>query len=133
MFDYFYYRLYLLYNEKEKGSNADSSAACALSAIQIIMLFSFYLLINFVTDWKFDLRKYKDNKDIAMIIGGVFAAFLGWLNYKYYKKRRPKLLKKYAQAKANKWFRCWMLYLFALFSLTIPFIVMFVLAAFGLL
>lgn len=127
MFKYFYYRLFKLYNEKEKGTNADSSATCALVSLQAVMLLSIYLLINVLFDGIIDISKTNPNIIACKFIGVFVIVFVAWCEYKYFKKKRPSMMAKYANHPANRWFRCWMLYVIAAVCIATPILLSFAL------
>ena len=87
MFDYIYYRLYLLYLKKEKGISPISTSAMYLSFIQLLVIYSIVMIVNITMHG--DL--FKDltdlNKNFLKIGIVIFALILDLFNYFYYKKR----------------------------------------------
>ena len=60
------------------------------------------------------------NSVVGKIIALGFAALLALYNYKHYTPKIEEMDEKYANYKANKWFRTWMLYILSLLALLVP-------------
>jgi hypothetical protein len=133
IFDYAFYSLYTLYLRKEKkGSNYIYNTTLAISILQLLMFFGIAIISDSLIDEHFSFHEFLG---VSEKIGKVIFIFLlfvwNYLNYKSYKKRLPKILKKYRNHPRNKWFRAWMLYFVALGFILIPIFIIKILKAFS--
>jgi len=122
MFDYIYYRLYLLYLKKEKGISPISTSAMYLSFIQLLVIYSIVMIVNITMHG--DL--FKDltdlNKNFLKIGIVIFALILDLFNYFYYKKRCKALIMRFKNHPLNKKFKVWMLYVVCTGLFLFPFL-----------
>jgi hypothetical protein len=133
VFDYAFYSLYNLYLTKEgKDSNPISSASSAILALKLSLFLGIMFFFLHLKPKDFHLFEYLGlddytSKGVAIVIGLLFL----YVNYKSYKKRLPKIIKKYKNHPRNKWFRPWMLYFVALGFVLIPILIVKLLKAFS--
>jgi hypothetical protein len=122
MFDYIYYRLYKVYKEKEHDT-IGYAAALYLSLIQFLTLASILIMLDMIFS-KFLHNWLNEIGRTTAIVGVIsFQIILLAFNFFYYKKNRQKVIDKYKNHPANKWFRPWMLYIFMLIILfVLPFL-----------
>ncbi len=116
MFEYIFYRLYLTYKKHEPNTNPSFSATLALSAFQICMVGGVMIVLTGV----FGIDVLPKNSVVGKIIALGFIALLALYNYKRYSPKIGEMDEKYANYKANKWFRTWMLYILSLLVLLVP-------------
>ena len=116
MFEYIFYRLYLTCKKHEPNTNPSFSATLALSAFQICMVGGVMIVLSGV----FGIDVLPKNSVVGKIIALVFTALLALYNYKRYSPKIGEMDEKYANYKANKWFRTWMLYILSLLALLVP-------------
>lgn len=123
MFEYFYYRLYIMYKKKEKGISI-FSATMAISMIHICILFSLVVTIkltfNGFLSEQLEYLKSIDRNNLKFAIVIITFLLLGF-EYLYFRIRHQKIIAKYSKHSANKWFDPWMMYLFVAIILVIPF------------
>jgi uncharacterized membrane protein len=110
MFDYIYYRLYKVYKEKEHDT-IGYAAAIAFSLIQLLIAFSIFIMLDMIfprvlSDWLSEII----GKIGTVVVAIPLTVTLLLFNFFYYKKNRQKVIDKYRNHPANKWFRPWMLY-----------------------
>ena len=122
MFDYIFYRLYVLYNKKEKGSAPISSAAVFLSFLQILTAFFIYMVVNISLRGKIDIKQLLINDDSIKLGLVIVAILLDVFNYFFYKNRIGLLLEKYRNSPLNRKFKVWMLYLIGTALFLFPFL-----------
>ena len=121
MFDYVFYRLFLMYKKKEKVGHLFSATA-AITCLQIVLLFSIALTINFLTDGMiFSVRPKEGYEDLGYIIAGILPVIMALLNYLRFKKKLQSILLKYRNYKANKWFKNWMIFFIPILMFAFPF------------
>ena len=116
MFEYIFYRLYLTYKKHEPNTNHSFSATLALSAFQFCMVGGVMIVLNGC----FDVFNVPKDSILGKIIAVGFMALLILYNYKHYTPKIEEMDEKYANYKANKWFRTWMLYILSLLALLVP-------------
>lgn len=122
MFDYFFYRLYILYRNKEKGINPISTSAIYLSFLQLLILFSIVMSIN-ITFHGSLTNDLSDINKIILKIGIVIFLFLIYVfNYFYYKRKHKVLLTRFKNHPLNKKFKEWMLFFLGIGLLIFPFV-----------
>ncbi len=122
MFDYIFYRLYTFYDEKEKGSTPISTAALYLSVLQILMVFSLYMIINISLKGKIALKDSSNDGAYLKIGFVIVALILNLFNYIIYKKKHKILVDKFRNHPLNKKFKVWMLYILGAGLFLLPFL-----------
>lgn len=122
MFDYIFYRLYTYYDKKEKGSTPVSTAAMYLSFLQILMIFSIYMIADITLDGKLGIWKLPINEIYLKIGIVVFAVLVDLLNFLRYKKQHKTLVSKFRNHPLNMKFKVWMLYFIGAGLLILPFL-----------
>ncbi len=122
MFDYIFYRLYSYYDKKEKGSTPVSTAAMYLSFLQILMIFSIYMIADITLDGKVGIWKLPINEIYLKIGIVVFAILVDLLNFLKYKKQHKTLVSKFRNHPLNAKFKVWMLYFIGAGLLILPFL-----------
>lgn len=123
MFEYLYYRLFIMYKKKEKESSG-FSAVIVICMIQICIFFSLFVTAKMTFNGLFSdsleyLKTIDKNKLKFVIVIAAFALFV--IEYFYFRKKREKIILKYSNHPANKWFKPWMLYIFVIIILAIPY------------
>lgn len=122
VFDYIFYKFYLLYKKKE-GSMALSSATSAITFIQIVSICS-GVLTFFIVFNRISTLEYPKNKHAVIIVSIiVFSITLDILNYLRFKKKLQTILRRYQKHRFNKWFKNWMLVIPFVALPVFPFIV----------
>ena len=116
MFEYIFYRLYHAYKKHEPNTNHGFSATLALSAFQFFLVGGVMIVLNGC----FDVFNVPKDSILGKIIALGFMALLILYNYKHYTPKIEEMDEKYANYKANKWFRTWMLYILSLLALLVP-------------
>jgi hypothetical protein len=112
-----------MYKEKEHDATG-YAAALYLSLIQFLIVFSIFIMLNMIflgvlSSWLNKIMGSIETIAVAIPLAIILVLF----NLFYYKKRRKKVIVKYKNHSANKWFRPWMLYIFMLIILfVLPFL-----------
>lgn len=122
MFDYIFYRLYSIYDKKEKNSTPISTAAMYLSFLQILIMFFLYMILNISLHGKIALKELAINGIYLKIVLVVLALFLDMFNYIIYKRKHKTLVVKYRNHPLNKKFKLWMLYILGAGLMLLPFL-----------
>jgi len=122
MFDYIFFRLYCFYYKNEKRSTPVSTAALYLSVLQILMIFSLYMLVNISLKGKIALKELPMDGAYLKLGFVVFALLLNLFNYIIYKRKHKTLVEKFRNHPLNKKFKVWMLYILGAGLFLLPFL-----------
>lgn len=122
MFNYIFYRLYIFYDKKEKGSTPISTAAMYLSFLQILVIFFLYMVINISLEGKIAIKELLINSNYLKIGIVVAALLLDVFNYIIYKRKHKALIQRYRNHPLNKRFKVWMLYFVGAGLFLLPFL-----------
>lgn len=122
MFNYVFYRLYVYYDKKEKGSTTISTAAMYLSFLQILVVFFFYMVINISLGGRIAIKELLVSSNYLKIGIAVAALLLDVFNYIIYKRKHKVLIERYRNHPLNKKFKVWMLYFVGAGLFLLPFL-----------
>jgi hypothetical protein len=122
---YIYVQLFLLqiiYDVKVKEKESSGfTATIIISLILYTIFICLFIVLNMtflgvLSDW---LRTLNRNVLIATVL--ILMIILEITIFIYYKKKRDKIISKYSKRPANKWFKPWMLYIFAALIMSMPY------------
>jgi hypothetical protein len=131
IFDYAFYSLYNLYLEKErKEYNNINSASYAIFGLKASLLLGIGILTSALYEGRLS-ENLGISKTSFTVLVVLFLFLFSVFDKSIYKKRLPKIIKKYKNYPRNKWFRPWMLYFVALGFVLIPILIIKALKAFS--
>ena len=108
MFDFIFYRFYLFYEKREKGSDTIWTAAFYVTLLQFLILYSVVIFIDIFTNKVFLDFLLGGNKAIAIIVSFVVIVSLFLFNRNRYRRKHNYIVSKYEKHPANRWFKIWM-------------------------
>lgn len=108
MLDYFFTRLYLFYEKREKGGNSIFSSSIYISAIRLLLIYSGVMMLDIFFGSRLTFSTLHFNKTLGKVLFILAFLILMYLDYKRYKHQYQKLLDNYKNSPCNNWFKIWM-------------------------
>ena len=109
MFDFFFYRLYVFYEKKERNGDSVWTAALYVTLLQFLMLYSVVIFIDIFSNKVLLTSVFHGNKMLATFISVVILNSLFLFNRYRYRHKLETIISKYKKCPGNTWFKIWMI------------------------
>ena len=109
MFDFFFYRLYVFYEKKERNGDSVWTAALYVTLLQFLMLYSVVIFIDIFLDKVLLTSVFHGNKILVTVVSIAILLVIFLSNRYHYRHKLETIISKYKKCPGNKWFKIWMI------------------------